>query len=412
MKKNVIASAVIGNSLEWYDYLLYACFAEIFGRIFFPSQNPYTSLMLSFAVFAVGFIARPLGGVIFGYIGDEFGRKVSLTMSIILIAIPTTAIGLLPTYEKIGILAPILLIIMRILQGISLGGEFSASSTFLVESAPKGRKGFFGSLSTSSIAVGMLFASLSVSVLYKFFSLAEVELFAWRIPFLLSFIIGLFGLYTRSTLEESSEFCEAKNTNKLLKKPFSEIFRKHRFNFFVACGIFMCVTIPFYTFIVFSKTMMSIFQYQQSEISFLHTTMLITFMLFALFFGFLSDRINARKFLIFSAICIGIFIVPFIWVIKHHITHLLIPVCILAGILIATFQGIVPTLIVQSFPIAVRSSGVALSYSITAAIFGGTAPLILTFLMKSLNVFAIALYVIFGCTCSVYALISSLKRIK
>ena len=405
MKKRVLFSAIVGNALEWYDYLLYAYFTEIFATLFFPTNDKYLSTMISFAAFAVGFIARPLGGVIFGYIGDRFGRKTSLTTSIILIAVPTTIIGFLPTYHQIGVLAPILLIMMRILQGISLGGEFSASSTFLVESAPKNRQGFYGSFSTASIAIGMIVASSVVVALHKYFTAEQIESFAWRIPFVASIFIGIIGIYLRSHLEESDAFKKAKSQHKLIKRPLKTIITKHRGSFFISCGIFMSITIPIYSFVVFSKTIMNSFNYDPIEIEKFHTVILLAFMFSTPFFGYLADILNPKHILMPSAALIAVF-TPFLLValIEGNQINLWL-VFIIGGILLGTFQGMMPKIIVNNFPIEVRSSGVGLSYSFTAALFGGTAPMILTFLIKNFGLFSMFYYVLFGSFFSIIALI-------
>lgn len=404
MKIRILLSAIVGNALEWYDYLLYAYFADIFAKLFFPTQDEYLSTMISFAAFAIGFIARPLGGLVFGYIGDRFGRKVSLTVSIILIAVPTTIMGLLPTYYQIGIAAPLLLILMRILQGISLGGEFSASSTFLVESAPKNLQGFYGSFSTASIGLGMILASIVATLIHQNYTPQEIENFAWRIPFISSVFIGFLGIYLRSHLEESEAFKKAQSQHKLIQKPLRTIFKNYRQNFFISCGIFMCITIPIYSFAVYSKTLMHMLNYPFFEIEKYHIIILCSFMLATPFFGYLSDKINPKNFLMISATLIAAF-TPFFLVNLILGNNLLLWITfILAGILLATFQGPMPKMIVNNFPIQVRSSGVGMSYSFTAAIFGGTAPMILTFLIKNYGLFSVFYYILFGSTASIIAL--------
>ena len=407
----VITSAIVGNALEWYDYLLYAYFASIIGTHFFPSSNVHTSLILTFAVFAVGFIARPIGGMVFGYIGDEYGRKVALTFSIALIAIPTTAIGLLPGYERIGMFAPILLVIMRILQGISLGGEFSASSTFLVESAPDGKKGFFGSFSTASIGLGMMLVSLSVFALNLVLTKEEIADFGWRIPFLLSFVIGFIGFYIRKNLSESHEFIAAKESNKLSKTPFKTIFVNHKAALITCVAIFMTITIPIYTIAIFSKTMMvAMLGYDEKIASLAHVMVVAIFTLTAPFFGYLSDKINGKKILLVSAIATAICIYPFISALISGNLVYVFTLYTIMGVLIGAYQGVVPTLFVTAFPVAVRSSGVSLSYNIPAVLFGGTAPMILTLFAKHGGLVTTAYYVIFGCLCSTISLIYLLRK--
>ena len=415
MKFNrVILSSSIGNALEWYEYLLYAHFADIISNIFFPSENTYTSLMMTFAVFAVGFLARPIGGMVFGYIGDEYGRKTSLTISIAMIAIPTTVIGLLPSYNTIGICAPITLIIMRILQGMSLGGEFSASAIFLVESAPENKKGLFGSFSTSSIAMGILFSSLVIFLIKHFLTQEQVYSYGWRIPFLFSFVIGFVGLYIRKKLPESHTFIKEKKSHHLSKTPFKDIIRYHTSTLIACCAVFMTVTIPFYTINVFAKTVMTLMLgYTNTIVTAVHVVITIVFMVSAILFGYISDKLDGKKILLVSTILMALFIYPFIWSLNSKDIILVFVMSVIAGILIGSFQGVFPTLIVQSFPVNVRSCGVGLSYSIPAALFGGTAPMILTFLVKNCNsIFGIVYYVLFGCILTIAGLLYLIYKKK
>lgn len=405
MKLRILFSAIVGNALEWYDYLLYAYFADIFAKLFFPTSDEYLSIMISFAAFAIGFVARPLGGIVFGYIGDRFGRKVSLTISIILIAVPTTIMGLLPTYYQIGIFAPILLILMRILQGISLGGEFSASSTFLVESAPKNQQGFYGSFSTASIGLGMILASAVALLIHHYFTASEIQEFAWRIPFVSSIFIGVLGIYLRSHLEESEAFKKAQTQHKLIQKPLRTIFKNYPANFFISCGIFMCITIPIYSFVVYSKSIMQILGYSFGDVEKYHIIILCSFMLITPFFGYLCDKYNPKLFLMISALLIALFTPLFLMALINGSQIQLWLAFISAGALLATFQGAMPKMIVNNFPIQVRSSGVGMSYSFTAAIFGGTAPMILTFLIKNYGLFSMFYYILFGSFASIIALI-------
>ncbi len=184
--RKVVISGMIGNGLEWYDYALYGHMAAIISKLFFPSDDPFTSLIATFGVFAAGFAMRPIGAILFGYVGDRYGRKTSLAFSILLMAIPTAAIGLLPTYAQIGIWAPILLTVIRLLQGLSLGGEFSGSITFMVEHAPPDKRGIIGSAAVVSLVAGMLLGSLMATIFAKALSPEDFESWGWRVPFLLA----------------------------------------------------------------------------------------------------------------------------------------------------------------------------------------------------------------------------------
>src|SRR5271156_162895 len=191
--RKIIIAAMLGNGLEWYDYALYAYTTLIFSKLFFPAGNDTAHLLATFGIFAVGFVARPFGGILFGHIGDRFGRRAALVLSIFMMAIPTGCIGLLPTYAQIGIMAPALLTLIRVLQGLSLGGAFSGSMTFLVEHAPARRRGLVGSTSIVSLVTGFLLGSVIAALVKAPLSDAQYESWGWRIPFLLGIIIGFTG---------------------------------------------------------------------------------------------------------------------------------------------------------------------------------------------------------------------------
>ena len=193
--KKVLFTSMIGNALEWYDFVLFVQFAPFIGKLFFPSDDPQSSLLAVFGVFAAGFIMRPIGGIIFGYLGDKFGRKISVILPILIMSIPTALIGFLPTYATIGIYAPVILTIIRLLQGIALGGGFSGCMTFLVEHAPKNQRGLLGSASMFSLAIGVIFG-LIVSMLFSCtMSEEDFQNWGWRLPFIASIAIGYVAFY-------------------------------------------------------------------------------------------------------------------------------------------------------------------------------------------------------------------------
>lgn len=208
--RKVLLAGMIGNGLEWYDYALYAYMVTLISKLFFPAGNEAVHLLATLGIFAVGFIARPFGGILFGMVGDKFGRRTALVAAIFLMAFPTGCIGLLPTYEQVGILAPLLLVLLRVMQGLSLGGAFSGTVIFLVEHSPPARRGLVGSTSLASLAVGFLLGSLVVMLMQVSLSEAQFESWGWRIPFLLGVPIGFIGLYIRNHTEESPVYEEAK----------------------------------------------------------------------------------------------------------------------------------------------------------------------------------------------------------
>ena len=208
--KRVIASCMIGNALEWYDFALYGYFATTLGQLFFPKFDPFAALMATFGVFAAGVIMRPVGGIIFGHIGDKIGRKNALLWSIFLMAVPTTLLGLLPTYEQIGWMAPLLLTVIRLAQGLSMGGEFTGSMIFVVEHAEKGKRGVYGSWVIFSVLLGILAGSAIATGICEMLSQDQLLAWGWRVPFLLSVVGGYVGYVMRRTIQEPEQFTQAK----------------------------------------------------------------------------------------------------------------------------------------------------------------------------------------------------------
>jgi MHS family proline/betaine transporter-like MFS transporter len=390
----IIISGVIGNILENYDYILYANFAVIIAKLFFPQTDVYTSMIATFGVFAAGFFMRPIGAVIFGHIGDKHGRKIALSASIMLMSIPTALIGLLPDYSKIGILAPIALLIIRLLQGVSIGGETSGFMTYLMESMPDSkRKALLGSIALSSTALGLFFGFLASFICNFYFSESEN---AWRIPFLISFPIGLIGIYIRSKLDESIEFKTLRDKGQLAKSPFKELFKNHTKRFFVICGLFVSISIPFYIFFAFLATfLIKISHYTQLQVSIIYLICTFAFGCFAPISGWLSDRFGIYKVLLSTIITFAAFLFPVFTLIFSSNFYQTLTGCLIFIFLITLYQGSIPSIILQIFPTKVRAIGTAFSFNIVSAIFGGLAPLILTWLIKvSENYWVIVVYLL------------------
>jgi MHS family proline/betaine transporter-like MFS transporter len=210
--RKAVTAAVIGNLLEWYDFAVYAFVATIIAKRFFPPGDEVTALLSTFLAFGLGFVARPLGGIIIGRLGDTRGRKFALLLTIMMMAIGTVLIGILPTYETIGVLAPLLLVVARLMQGFSAGGEWGSSTAFIVEWAPKGRRGLYGSTQQMSVVGGLLLGSGVAAILNTIFTPADMETWAWRVPFLLGGILGPVGMYMRRTIEETPAYQKAVET--------------------------------------------------------------------------------------------------------------------------------------------------------------------------------------------------------
>lgn len=372
--KKIVISGMIGNALEWYDYALYAQFAYIIGQKFFPKTDFVD--ILTFAVFAAGFIVRPLGGVLFGQIGDRFGRKIALVIGILLMAIPTAGIGLLPSYDTIGIAAPIILTIIRLIQGFSLGGEFSGCIAYIVEHSPIEKRGLAGSASFVSMCLGMLMG-LGVAKLLAYFMLEEnLYSWGWRIPFIAGLFIGLIGLYIRTHLSESPIYKAAKAQGCLSRTPFRETLFKYWREVLMAIAVYINVTAPFYTTTVFMKNFMQSLGYNEQQGAFVCSIILITMTCIFPISAYVSDKIGRKPVIITGSIALILTIYPIFLALQSMNYTLAILSQIAFSAIIGVYMGPVPTLLVELFPTRVRFTGVALSYNLSAAIFGGTAPMI------------------------------------
>ena len=378
--RKVIISGMIGNALEWYDYALYAQFSAIIGATFFPESH-YAEVW-TFAVFAAGFIVRPIGGILFGQIGDRFGRRIALVIGILIMAIPTAGIGLLPSYESIGLIAPIILVIIRLAQGFALGGEFSGCIAYIVEHSPAKSRGLAGSSTFVSMCLGMMLGLIVANLFRYFLSEEDLVSWGWRVPFVVGLGIGLVGIYIRTHLSESPIYKAAKEKGALSRTPLRETLTKYWREVLMAIIIYINVTAPFYTTTVFIKEYMVNLGYEQAQGVFTSSIILIVLMITFPISAYISDRIGRKPILIWSSVALVISIYP-IFLALHSMNYsIAILSQIIFSAIVGAYMGPVPTLLVELFPTKVRFTGVALSYNLSAAIFGGTAPMVGALLHK------------------------------
>ncbi|MCX4084597.1 metabolite/H+ symporter [Rickettsia hoogstraalii] len=391
--RKVIIPGMIGNAAEWFDYALYAQFAYIIGQHFFPDSEMRDTL--TFAVFAAGFIVRPLGGIIFGNIGDRFGRRTALVIGIITMTVPTAGIGLLPGYNTIGIAAPIILTIIRLIQGFSLGGEFSGCISYIVEHASLEKRGLAGSASFVSMCGGMLLGLLTAAGFSYFMPADMLFEWGWRIPFIVGLFIGSIGLYIRKNLAESPIYKKAKESGRLTRFPLRETLTKYPKELIIALGLYITVTAPFYTSTVFIGNFMQTLGYTSTQSTIVSSIILIVMMIVFPISAYVSDKVGRRPVLIWGIILLILSVYPiFVALGSMNFTLAIIFQVIFAGI-IAIYMGPIPTVLVEIFPTSVRFTGVALSYNLAAAIFGGTAPMLAMILTKVTgDNYAIAYYLI------------------
>lgn len=372
--RKVIVAGMIGNALEWYDYALYAQFVHIISKHFLPDSEIRD--IIAFAIFASGFFVRPIGAVIFGNIGDKLGRRFALMLGILTMAIPTAAIGMLPSYDQIGIAAPILLVIIRLIQGFSLGGEFSGCITYMVEHSPKNRRGLVGSASFISMCLGMLLGAATASTMAYFMSEENLVSWGWRLPFIAGLFVGLIGIYIRMNLTESPIYQEAKARKATSSRPVYEILTQYYGSLFVAIAIYITVTAPFYTATVFVESFLKNLGYSSFIAFFASTIILMTMIAVLPLSAILSDYIGRRKVLILGAWGIALSAYPTFWALGQMDDFLALIASFIFSAIVAFYMGPVPTVLVESFPTRLRFTGVALSYNVSAAIFGGTAPMV------------------------------------
>lgn len=406
--KKVLVTSMIGNALEWYDFVLFVQFTPFIGKLFFPAHNHDASLLAVFGVFAAGFIMRPIGGVLFGYFGDKFGRKISIIMSILLMSIPTAIIGILPTYESIGIMAPILLTVIRLFQGLALGGGFSGCMTLLVEHAPKTSRGLIGSTSMFSLGGGVLLGILVTGIFSNLMDQQDFENWGWRLPFIVSIFIGMVAFYIKNHVHESPIYLKAKKEDKLSKTPVRDVIFDHPKPLLTAVGIYLNVTVPFYTFSAFFNTFMQEklkFTLQQAMT--INGIAMFVLMVSILISGYLSDKYGRKTVLVFSAILMAALVYPLFKVIVQGEWIYALTGQVIFAIILGIYMGPTPAVLVELFTTNIRFSGLALSYNISAAIFGGTVPYISIKLIEyTNNLTSPSYYILFFSFISIIALIN------
>jgi len=396
--RKVAIASFIGTTIEWYDFFLYGtASALIFGRLFFPKFDPLTGVMASYSTYAVGFVFRPIGGIVCGHFGDRIGRKSMLIFTLLVMGVATALIGLLPTYDRIGIWAPALLIVLRIAQGFAVGGEWGGAVLMAVEHSPKGRRGFYGSWPQVGVPVGLL---LSTGVFALISNLPEDILFSWgwRVGFLLSILLVGVGLYIRLAMTEPPVFAEVKKTGAESKMPVLDAVRQHPKNVILAMGARIAENGAFYLYTIFILTFAT-----EPRIGFSRSSVLNAIALTAIIeifaiptYGWLSDRLGRRPVYLFGAIFTGLFAFPFFWLVetsKVSWMTLAIVVALVGGH--AAMYGPQASFFSELFGTRVRYSGASLGYQLASVIAGGLSPLIATGLLKRTGVsWPIALFVV------------------
>ena len=382
VRKAAVAS-FIGNFVEWFDYASYGYLATIIAAVFFPPEDPAAGLLMTFAVFAISFFIRPIGGIIWGNIGDKHGRRNALSLSILIMSGATFLIGILPTYEHVGFFAPLLLVLIRMVQGFSASGEYAGASSFLVEYAPKNRRGFYACLVPASTGVGLLAGSLSVTCMHQFMSPEFMHTYGWRIPFLLALPLGWIGRYIRLHLEDTPAFKEMESSQEITKTPLRSLFKDYRREVFCAFGVSCLNAVGFYVILSYMPTYMSVEMGVEHSTAFLAETLsLCAYIVLIFMMGTLSDRFGRKTMLITASIFFMAFSVPLFSMINSNALMHILLIQIAFGAMLTINDGTLACFLAEVFPTKVRYTGFAFTFNLANALLGGTAPFICTWLIQ------------------------------
>ena len=369
-----ILGGSIGNLVEWYDWYVYSAFSLYFASVFFPGSNSTAQLINTAGIFAVGFLMRPVGGYLFGRLADKKGRKIAMTSSVLLMSAGSLIIAITPGYHSIGIASPLLLLIARLLQGLSVGGEYGTSATYLSEIATSARRGFYSSFQYVTLIGGQLVA-LGVQLLLQHIFLTEKQLsnWGWRIPFVIGALLSLVALYLRRQLHETAAF-EQETISSQKKGTLKELFRYPK-AIITVTGLTLGGTLAFYTYTTYmQKFLVNTVGMSRNESTWLTFSSLLIFALVQPAFGALSDRVGRKSLLIGFGICGTLFTIPLLTTLSHTNNPWIAFAILLASLIIVSgYTSINAIVKAELFPAEVRALGVGLPYSITVALFGGTA---------------------------------------
>ncbi|GLZ48377.1 MFS transporter [Actinomycetospora sp. NBRC 106375] len=384
--RRVAAATLIGTSIEWFDFFVYgAAAALVFGKLFFPSANPLTGTLLALATFGVGFVARPFGGVIFAHFGDRIGRKSMLVLSVVMMGGGTFLVGLLPTYQTIGILAPILLVVLRIVQGIGLGGEWGAAATMAVEYAPPQRRGFFGSFPQTGVPAGMLVANLSLLVISAVVSNEAFLAWGWRIPFLASIVLVVVGVVIRLRVAESPVFEQARNAGKIERQPVVAVLRRQPLNVLRAAGLRFAENSTFYIHTTFVLT------YGTVVLGMARGDLLLAVIVSSAvglasipLYGWAADRFGRRPVVLWGSLVLLAMSWPYFWALDTRSVPLIVLATVIAvNVGNSAVYAPQPAWFSELFEPEVRYSGASIGAQGASVFAGGLAPVIATALLDA-----------------------------
>ncbi|ULG71475.1 MFS transporter [Macrococcus brunensis] len=411
LENKVLGASLIGSSIEWFDFFLYASVASvIFSKQYFVTDDPTVSNLIAYFGLALSFFIRPFGGIFFAHIGDRMGRKKTLVMTLLLMGVATVAIGLIPTYESIGIAAPLLLLLCRLVQGLGIGGEWGGALLLATEYAPPEKRGYFGSVPQMGVTIGMVLGSLSFYLMTALTTEEQFNSFGWRIPFILSGVLVIFGFIIRKGLDETPAFKEVQQSGTAPKVPLFHTLKYHWKEVLITSGAKFVETAPFYifgTFVVGYATTTLNLKFEHIMLIVMAAAILTTLMI--PLYGRLSDRVGRRKLYLIGATAMMLYSFPYFWLLEQRSTVMVLIATIIGlSIIWSPITAVLGTMFSEVFSKEVRYTGVTLGYQFGAALAGGTAPMIAEYLMGRFNhsYVPVAIYLMVIAAISITAVLS------
>ncbi len=412
MKIQYLTASCVGNTLEWFDFGLFIYLATQIGAQFFPVADPQMAALAAFAVFAAGSICRPLGAVFFGYVGDRFGRAVALRASILTITLTMLLVGLLPTYQQLGMLATGLFIFVRLLQGLSVGGEYTSAAVYIAELAPTQYRGFFTAFVASSANAGFLLATLVVLLLKASVPLPALQAWGWRLPFLFSGLLGLAILYYRLRLIETPAYSELRRQQRLTKIPLLAAFRSDPGNMLKIFGMTAMGSSCYFVFFGYMPTYLAEYADYPPQLFFTLQGILLLLMIILIpVAGICGDRFGRKNMLIIAGLALFLLVLPGFYLLQSKTILAIVVSLMIAALLSALEQGNTLATAIEHCPAEIRCTTVSFAYNLGNALLGGSSPLIAALLAQGINHFAPAYYLMGMAIISLVA-ITSLRNMR
>lgn len=409
----VVLASVVGSFVEWFEFSVYGYLAGVLGKVFFPASAPGTQLIASLAAFAIAFFARPFGGFIFGPIGDRYGRKQVLTVTILMMAIATFAIGLIPSHDSIGIAAPVLLVLLRLLQGISAGGEGSGAAIFVAEYCADKRRTAITSWIEVGCISGFAFGATITTVLTAFFTAEQIGQWAWRVPFLLALPLGAIGLYIRNRLEETPAFEAVRaSRDSHPRSGWAHLFSTHRAELLQSCGFIIVTNITLYTVTTYVPTyLISTLSMKASDGFLLSLGPQLFLIAMIPVMGALADRISRKATMLLGSIGVLVLALPCFHLLAEGGYGAKVAALLVLNLCLAALLGCIFAAVPALFDTRVRFTGMAVSYNVSVALFAGTAPMLNAWLIQRTgNAMMPAYYLMLGAAMGIVALLHSSDR--